>query len=236
MTTRSVSLASACREFATFLRPSQTVALDALLAEAPRGDGHAVLLLPASLRGDPYTAGVRRLLSALGYVPYGWELGVNRGPTAHLLQGVASRLAELSQLHGPLSIVGFSMGGLFARWLGQRTPTQVRRVITVCSPFSDPASSLFVPVDRLLRLWPGVDLRGLAEEVARPLPVPGSYLFSRDDGVVAWEHCCDPSPDAENIEITGPHVLIAQNAQVLSIVARVLARPATQPPVPLFRA
>jgi hypothetical protein len=227
VTTRGVNLASACREFATFLRPSQAVALDELLAAVPRGDGHAVLVLPASLRGDPYTAGVRRLLSELGYVPYGWELGVNRGPTAHLLRGVANRLAELSQLHGPVSIVGFSMGGLFARWLGQRTPAQVRRVITVCSPFSDPAGSLFVPVDRVLGLWPGVDLRGLAAEVARPLTVPGSFLFSRDDGVVAWEHCCDNAPGAENIEIAGPHVLIAQNPFVLEIIAQVLARPTT---------
>jgi len=227
MTTRTANLATACREFASFLRPSQTIALDALLAEAPRGDGHAVLVLPASLRGDRYTAGVRRFLSALGYVPYGWEQGVNRGPTVRLLRGAADQLAVLSQRHGPVSIVGFSMGGLFARRLAQRTPTQVRRVITVCSPFSDPAGSLFVPVDRLLRLWPGVDLRGLAEEVARPLSVPGTFLFSRDDGVVAWTHCCDKSPDAENIEITGPHVLIAWNPLVLAIMAQVLARPVT---------
>jgi pimeloyl-ACP methyl ester carboxylesterase len=227
MTTRSANLATACREFATFLRPSQTPALDQLLAAAPRGDGHAVLVLPSALRGDPYTAGVRRFLSALGYAPYGWGLGVNCGPTAHLLRGSADRLAELSRLHGPVSIVGFSMGGLFARWLSQREPAQVRRVITVCSPFSDPAGSLFVPVERLLHLWPGVDLRGLAREVARPLSVPGSFLFSRDDGVVAWEHCRDQSPGAENIEITGPHVLIAQNPQALRIVAQVLAQPVT---------
>jgi pimeloyl-ACP methyl ester carboxylesterase len=227
MTMRSVNLASAWREFGIFLRPSQAVVLDELLAAAPRGDGHAVLLLPASLQADPYTACVRQLLAALGYAPYGWELGVNLGPTAHLLRGALNRLAELSQLHGPVSVVGFSMGGLFARWLAQREPAQVRRVITVCSPFSDPARSLFVPLDRVLHLWPGVDLRSLAEEVGRPLTVPGSFLFTRDDGVVAWEHCCDQSPGAENIEITGPHVLIAQNPETLRIVAEVLARPVT---------
>jgi len=226
MTERSVGLASASREFSIFLRPSPPLALDALIEAAPRGDGHAVLVLPASLRGDPYTAEVRRFLSALGYLPYGWEQGVNRGPTAGLLRGATERLAVLSQRHGRVSIVGFSMGGLFARWLGHRAPAQVRRVITVCSPFSDPAGSLFVPLERLLHLWPGVDLRELAEEVARPLSVQGSFLFSRDDGVVAWSHCCDPAPDAENIEISGPHVLIAQNPQVLGIVAQVLARPA----------
>jgi hypothetical protein len=225
MTTRSVNLASACREFGVFLRPSPAAARVELRAEAPRGDGHAVLVLPASLRGDPYTAAVRRLLSDLGYVPYGWELGVNLGPTVHLLRGAANRLAELSRRHGPVSIVGFSMGGLFARWLAQRSPAQVRRIITVCSPFSDPAGSLFVPVDRLLGLWPGVDLRSLARDVACPLAVPGTFLFSRDDGVVAWQHCCDPSPDAENIEIIGPHVLIAQNPQALRTIAEVLARP-----------
>ena len=82
-----------------------------------------------------------------------------------------------------------------------------------------------MPVDRLLHLWPGVDLRALAQDVARPLAVPGSFLFSRNDGVVGWTHCCDASANAENIEITGPHVLIAQNPRVLAIVAEILARP-----------
>jgi len=220
------TLAQACGEFASFLRRSPPPPLDALIAGAPRGDGHAVLVLPAVLRGDPYTAAFRSLLAAIGYRPYGWELGVNIGPTPRLLAGMLDRLQALSDRHGPVSLVGFSMGGLFARWLSHRAGAQVRRVITVCSPFRDPADSLVLPAAPLLRLWPGLDLPALADEVARPLAVPGTFLFCRSDGVVNWMRCREPAPGADNIEITGRHVLIAQNPEVLRILADVLARPA----------
>jgi hypothetical protein len=67
------------------------------------------------LRGDGYTQHVRDLLNALGYTSCGWQLGINVGPTRRLLDGSAERLIEISDRHGPASIVGFSMGGLFAR-------------------------------------------------------------------------------------------------------------------------
>ena len=174
MTMRSVNLASAWCE-----RHSATVAGGGARRTAcrsgarrwPRGSFVAGQLAGRSLyclRAAAFS-GARLCAVWLG------TGGVNLGPTAHLLRGALNRLAELSQLHGPVSVVGFSMGGLFARWLAQREPAQVRRVITVCSPFSDPARSLFVSLDRVLHLWPGVDLRSLAEEVGRPLTVPGSF-------------------------------------------------------------
>jgi pimeloyl-ACP methyl ester carboxylesterase len=203
--------------------------MDSMVAGAPRGDSHAVLVLPALCRGDPYTAGMRRLLTALGYTPYGWTLGVNIGPTRRSLAGVADRLATLSDRHGPVSLVGFSMGGLFARWLSLRTPDRVRQVVTVCSPMHEPARNFWLPLDPLLDLWPGIDVRALAEEIAQPLPVPGTFLFSRDDGLVNPDACWDPhAQPADNIEIDGPHVLIARNPKVWEIVAERLAR--TMPP------
>lgn len=198
--------------------------VDALLARVPRGDGHAVLVMPTSLHGDPQTEGIRTFLREIGYVPFGWEFGVNLGPTARVVAGLPERLAALAAAHGPVSLVGFSMGGLFARWLGVRAPDQVRSVITVCSPFRAPTESVFLPLDALIGAWWGAEVAALAAEVEQPLSKPATFVFSRDDGIVSWESCCDTTRPEDNIETHGPHVTIAQNLDVFRIVAERLAQ------------
>ncbi len=212
-------------EVVAFLTPSPPLPWRQFTAAAARGDGHAVLVLPALMRGDGYTVEVRQFLAGLGYTPYGWELGVNTGPTRRVLDGVADRLADLAAAHGPVSVVGFSMGGLFARWLSLHWPDRVRQVITVCSPIHDAAGNFWLPLKPFLGMWRGSDLERLADEAARPLPVPLTCLFSHDDGVVNWPSCCDASvlPD-DTIVIDGPHALIARNARVMAILAERLAR------------
>ena len=212
-------------EAVALIRPTPKPPMREIVASAPRGDGHSVLVLPSLARGDPYTAQVREFLTAIGYSAHRWHLGVNVGPTRRLLDGAADLLTELFDRDGKVSIVGFSMGGLFARWLCHRMPDRVRQIITVCSPIRDPARNFWIPLTPILGLWPGVDLRQLADEVARPLPVPGTFLFSRDDGLVNSDACRDTSasPD-DNIEIGGPHVLIAQSQETMAILAQRLAR------------
>jgi hypothetical protein len=232
MTTDTVEIGSrrpptrrTAAEVVALISPVAKPPIESLLAGIPRGNGHAVLVLPALLRSDAYTAYMRQFLTTIGYATHGWNLGVNIGPTRRLLHGAADRLVELSDQHGRLSLVGFSMGGLFARWLSLRMPGRVRQVITVCTPIHQPARNFWLPLDPSLGLWPGVDLPKLAEEIAQPLPVPGTFLFSRDDGLVNCAACRDAHAVPEdNIEIGGPHVLIAQNPQVLTIVAHRLAR------------
>ncbi len=212
-------------EAIALITPAPTVPMNTLLAGAARGDGHAVLALPGWLCGDGYTAIVRAYLNALGYSAHAWDLGANIGPTKRLLQGAIDRLIELSDQHGPVSILGFSMGGLFARWLSFQMPARVRQIITVCSPIHEPARNFCLPLDPLLGMWPNVDLPKLAHEIGRPVPVPGTYLYSDEDGVVTWTACCDTSASPEdNIEIGGPHMLIAQNPKMMAVLAERLAR------------
>jgi pimeloyl-ACP methyl ester carboxylesterase len=212
-------------EAVALIGPSSALPLDSAPRTVQRGDGHAVLVLPALLGGDPYTTFVRQFLAKLGYSAHGWNLGLNIGPTKRLLDGTLNRLIELSDLHGPVSVVGFSMGGLFARWLSLRMSHRVRQVITVCSPVREPFRNFWLPLEPFLGLWPDNDISGLAEEIAQPLPVPGTFLFSRDDGCVNYPACWDANATAEdNIEITGPHVLIARNPMVMNIMAERLAR------------
>ena len=212
-------------ESIAFLRSIPDRGIVAPDPKIPRGDGHAVLVLPSICRGDGQTAPLRAFLAAIGYRPFGWELGVNLGPTARLLGGAMERLARLAAAHGPVSLVGFSMGGLFARWLALRAPQSVRQVITVCSPFRDPAGSVAFALEPALDLWPAIDLRALAAEVGRPLSVPGTFLYCRSDGIVAWSHCVDPAAaPGDNIEVTGHHTTMAKNREVMRILARRLAR------------
>jgi hypothetical protein len=111
-TSRRPPLRRTAAEAIALLGRVTKVRVDTIAQSAPAGDGHAVLVLPALLRGDSYTSAVRQFLGLIGYAPFGWELGTNLGPTRRLLDGAADRVSGLSDALGPLSIVGFSMGGL----------------------------------------------------------------------------------------------------------------------------
>lgn len=211
-------------EAVALTKPAPEIDLDNLVAKVQKGDGRTVLVMPPLGRGDACTTVVREFLIRIGYDAQGWNLGVNPGPTTRILNGVADRLQELFDVRGAVSLLGFSMGGMFARWLALRKPERVRQVITVCSPIHEPARSFWLPLGPLIGFWRGHDLNRLAEEIARPLPVPRTILFSREDGIVNWLSCVDRSCPEDCFEITGPHTLIAHNPRVMSIVADRLVR------------
>jgi hypothetical protein len=108
------SLRRTAAEAVALIAPAPEFSTDQIAANAPKGDGHSVLVLPALVCGDRYTAHVRRFLTAIGNSTQGWNQGVNVGPTKRLLDGAAERLVELSDERGPVSLVGFSMGGMDA--------------------------------------------------------------------------------------------------------------------------
>lgn len=187
----------------------------------PRG---AVLVIPSLLRGDRQTRGLRAELLRNGYTAFGWELGPDLGPTRKLMAGAEARLLALTDAYGPISLVGLSMGGLFCRWLAFRHPDRVRQVITVCSPFRSALDSFWLPLRPLLKIWPMPGLAVLAAALERPLPVPGSYLYSRRDGVVAWESCIDVRYPQDCFAIDGVHVTIASDPSVRRIILERLGR------------
>ncbi len=191
----------------------------------PRGDGHAVLVIPALLSSDFRTRAFRRRLAELGYRVEGWGAGRNLGPTQSGWRIAERRLIAMAEHSaGRVSLIGHSLGGVLARALAYEHPELVRQVITVCSPFSLPTAVRFPALHRIALRWP-IDPDFLLSRLAQPPPVPTTAIYSPRDGVVAWVSCIDrPGPGRENIAIAGAHSTMLANPATIRAVAACLAR------------
>jgi pimeloyl-ACP methyl ester carboxylesterase len=201
-----------------------------LLAVEKRGDGHPVLVLPGLLGGDPSTLVLRRYLRWLGYAVSGWRLGANVGPTEAVVGGLRERLDRMADEAGEkVTLVGWSLGGLYAHELARRAPGSTRQVVTLGSPVQvarrkgRAASQLFDAVSHL-HVAPAFVPRPWSE--AGPLRVPVTAVYTRSDGVVPWRSCLVPAGRRrENVEVRGSHSGLAHNPMVLHLLADRLARP-----------
>jgi pimeloyl-ACP methyl ester carboxylesterase len=206
------------------------------LAAAPRGDGHPVLVLPGFLADDRSTRALRWFLRDRGYHAHAWRLGRNTGPAPETVSGLAERLTSLHRRHDrKVSIVGWSLGGIYARELARAFPDHVRQVITLASPFRDPGAST---VARFARLGIGPKPTGDStipiERLRAPLPVPTTSFYSETDGIVAWQSCLAEGPRAENLAVESSHCGMGHHPTVLLAIADRLTQPegVWQPYVP----
>jgi hypothetical protein len=202
--------------------------LSPLLLRAPRGDGHPVLALPGFLASDLSMAPMRRYLSELGYDSYGWEMGRNVGGVSRMRAALRDRLAEIHDAtRRKVSIVGWSLGGVYARHLALQAPELVRYVITLGSPFANDVTA--TNATRLYEALSGERVTAdpeLRKVIAGDLPVPTTSIYSRADGIVNWRTCLlRPSDTAENIEVhLASHVGLGVNPAALWAVADRLAQ------------
>jgi pimeloyl-ACP methyl ester carboxylesterase len=185
--------ARAAPEFAAF-----TVTAAPLLAALPRGDGHPVLVLPGLGGSDSSTAPLRWFLGQLGYRSFGWGLGANRGFGRRVTDGLDELLAAKRE-RGPVSIVGWSLGGLHAVDLARRRPDAVRSLITLGSP--------------------------LAGHRRPPAAIPTTSIYSRSDAIVPWQiSMLHAGGRHENVEVRGSHLGLGHNPAVIVVVADRLAQ------------
>jgi len=202
---------------------SFSLMLSPLLLQAPRGDGHPVLTLPGFLASDLSMAPMRRYLSELGYDSHAWRMGRNIGGIARIRQALRDRLAEIHDSTGrKVSIVGWSLGGVYARDLALQAPGMVRYVITLGSPFANDVRA--TNATRLYEALSGEAIEDISElraALAGDLPVPTTSIYSRSDGIVNWKTCLvRPSKTAENIEVRlASHVGLGVNPAALWAVA-----------------
>jgi len=192
------------------------------------GDGHAVLVLPGLLASDDSTKRLRRYLDSIGFDAHGWQQGRNYGLRPRVEDRLIERIKKLRQTSGrSVSLVGWSLGGLYARQLAKILPHDVRSVITLGSPFAgDPKST---NAWRIYEAFNGRNESAVphhAGSLAECPPVPTTAIFSRSDGVCAWEACREtPGPRAESIEVYGSHLGLGHNPAVLHAVADRLSQP-----------
>ena len=204
-------------------------ALPTLYATAPRGDGQPVMVLPGLATSDSSTIGLRRFLRALGYPVEGWKLGRNYGPLPGVEKGMKDNLARLADEHGrKVSLVGWSLGGIYARQLAKMMPDHVRQVVTLGSPFNgDPRAT---NAWKLYQFTSGHKVddrdRHMGGAISEPPPVPTTAVYSRTDGVCAWRTCMEtPTAIAENVEVHGSHCGLGHNPAAVYAVADRLAQP-----------
>jgi hypothetical protein len=195
----------------------------------PRGDGHPVLVFPGLGASGAATAVLRERLQQLGYEVYDWEQGVNKWPDAGFDQWLwllGEHLERIHARHGrSVSLIGWSLGGIYARELARKYPQLVRQVITLATPFMGRPDSTH-PGWLLTLLNGGAAPVGdaLLERFRIDPPVPSASVYSRTDGVVAWQECVGmESPRHRNIEVNGvSHMGMVHHPQVLRIVANLL--------------
>src|SRR4029453_16395414 len=177
--------------------------LSPLLMGAPQGDGHPVLTLPGFLASDLSMAPMRRYLKELGYEAYAWNNGRNIGGVLRMRAALRDRLAAVHSATGrKVSVIGWSLGGVYARDLALQAPDMVRSVITLGSPFANDIRA--TNATRLYELGSGGgvdDVPGFREAIAGDLPVPATSIYSRTDGIVNWRtSLLRPSATSANTE------------------------------------
>jgi pimeloyl-ACP methyl ester carboxylesterase len=212
------------------LEAMSSLALWPLLLAGERGDGHAVLVLPGLLATDSSTELLRAFLAQRGYAAHGWGQGANLGPRPGVIDGCLQRLQRLQRSSGrKVSLVGQSLGGVYARLLAAMAPEAVRLVITLGSPVAGPATA-----SHARRVYQAVSGRHAhdpqrRERLQQPPLVPTTAIYSRSDGVVAWQSSVlHEHPLAENIEVRASHVGMGMHPAVLHAIAERLGQPEGQ--------
>jgi hypothetical protein len=205
-----------------------SLALMPLLRTAPRGDAHPVLVLPGLGADDTSTRLLRAYLTDQGYQTFGWGLGRNLGPRPGVAEFYRARLSEIYAESGrKISLVGWSLGGIYARDLAWEMPDKVRGVITLGTPFTgNPKAS------NARRYYEAVSGERVGHADDKPHryrstpPVPTTSIYSRTDGVVAWQNSLErEGPLSENIEVESSHIGMGVNPAVLYAIADRLAQP-----------
>jgi pimeloyl-ACP methyl ester carboxylesterase len=200
-----------------------------ILKSAPRGDGHAVLVFPGLVASDMSTAPLRQYLNGQGYDARGWDLGRNLGPGRGKIEACFDKVRELHKETGrTISLIGWSLGGIYAREAAKVVPECVRSVITLGTPFNGHPKS--TNAWRVYEMASGetADTRLTMYNLSKAPPAPTTSIYSRTDGVVAYE-CSQQSPtgrrDTENIEVEASHIGLGVNPCSLYAVADRLAQP-----------
>jgi len=188
------------------------------------GDGHPVLVIPGVFNKDDATAPLRHFLKKVGYTTYPWELGRNMGKEGYLDQ-LGDKIQRIHEETGEqISIIGISLGGIYARELAKAYPKIIRQVITMGTPFNNlMAETHLYKIFKLVKYRK--EEKDLNYELIKDFPnppkkVPCTSIYTKEDGIVPWENCIqhDPPNNFQNIQVHGSHFGLVLNLSVWNIV------------------
>lgn len=198
------------------------------LSAAPKGDGRAILLLPGYLTDKYSMYPLKSYLSYLGYKVFDWGQGRNMGQVEALVEKEIQHIHTLKQQTGieSFTLIGWSLGGVISREIARLMPETVAEVITMGSPITG-GPKYTAPGQRFIRQQ-GIDIEELEAKILEHnqmgLTQPVTSIYSKSDGIVAWEASLDIYNDhANNIEVSGTHMGLGVNPQVWLSIANVLA-------------
>lgn len=190
--------------------------------------GYPVLIIPGFMASHVSTGPLRKLLDRLGYHAIDWGLGRNYARLEEI--DVLSDMIEkiYSEHDQKLTIIGWSLGGIYARRLATLHADKTRRVITLGSPYRHLKSPNYA--NWLYQLFQKIRSKERreepqwVEELKLPIPVPSVAIYSKTDGIVPWQACMDEEDqtDHQNIEVVGSHIGLGMNRNVIAHVLAVL--------------
>lgn len=183
-------------------------------------DRHPVLVVPGFLGSDFSTSFLRKFITEMGHPAFGWGLGRNLGDLEDLVRLTQNLEKIYAKYNQKVTLIGWSLGGVYARELAKQNPQLVHQVITLGSPFKglnapNHARWVFDLMGKEDQLSP--------EEMAKipePAPVLTTAVYTKQDGIVPWQMCMEDEEDSlhRNIEVWGSHCGLIFNPKVLEIV------------------
>ena len=197
------------------------------LALAPKGDGRPVMLIPGYQADEASMRPLARYLGYLNYDVYDWSFGRNQGDVEKDIQRVGQRAADLhEQLEQPVTLIGWSLGGVSAREAARLFEPSVREVITLGTPII--GGPKYTAVGKRFAEKANIDLDRFEQEVHQRnligIRQPVTSIYSKLDGVVGWRASVDIyNPQARNIPVLSSHFGLGGNARVWRIIADTLA-------------
>ncbi len=207
----------ALMEYGTFY------ATQPILQKVGSGDGHPVLVLPGFLTNDFSTRPLRQFLDKIGYQSHPWKLGCNFG-SPRFVDKCVERVRSIYEAEGrKVSIIGWSLGGVYAREVARKAPEMVRQVITLGSPFAGLKKKN--NVSWIYNLISGKRVEDLDDEAIDEIleipPVPATAIYSKGDGIVSWQDCVEAAEGTmtQNVQVKGSHCGLGVNPSVLLCIA-----------------
>ncbi len=201
-----------------------------LLATQNRGDGRQVMLLPGLLTDDRSTWPLRRFLQFLGYETLPWGLGRNYGQPEKDVDRIIDRISGVRRRDEPITLIGWSLGGVIARGVALRDPVAVREVITLGTPVE--GGPKYTAAGDRFAARQGINLDDLERHIheinAAGINCPLTVIYSRSDGVVGWRAAIDRyNAHARHERVPGSHFGLGVNPLVWKLIAQTLSATGT---------